>query len=297
MAEQEQYIRAMKNVSDQMTGLTTTMGAQSVARIIKPFEGDVKEFKGWIKSIEKYVILTNLDVNQSKLIAYQSSKGPVSDFLKRHLDQNAGHTWAQVKAELTSRFAEVTDHQYALSLLRKVRQKRDESIQVYAERLLALAEDAFDDVDAANEQLIGFFIDGLQHDYMKMKIMRANPDTLQAAINVANTEQNLRRRFELRSGHPILPQSSSTEVEPMEIGHARPKCYKCHKVGHKIKDCRYKQGQINFVNDQNKPRSRQAITCWNCSQKGHYANECKVKQNARNGGRQQKHSAAGISEN
>ena len=65
-----------------MTGLTTTMGAQRVAKLIKPFEGNPKEFKEWIKSIEKYDILTNLDVAQYQLVAYQSSKGPISDFFE-----------------------------------------------------------------------------------------------------------------------------------------------------------------------------------------------------------------------
>ena len=109
-----------------------------------------------------------MPADQVKLILYQSSKGPVSDFLKRHLEANPIQNWDNVKVELRKRFAEVTDHQYALSLLRKVKQKQKESIQVYAEWLLAISEGAFDDMTAANQQLIGFFIDSLLHDYMKM---------------------------------------------------------------------------------------------------------------------------------
>ena len=51
-------------------------------------------------------------------------------------------TWIQVKAGLTSSFVEVTDSQHAL-MLRKVKQKPGENVQVYVERLLGLAEDAF----------------------------------------------------------------------------------------------------------------------------------------------------------
>ena len=159
--------RGFANVGEQMSGLTTTMGAQGVAKI-KPFEGNPKEFKDWIKGIEKYAILTRITPENIRMIAYQASKGPVSDFLKRHLAAHPDHDWNTIKTELTSRFAEVTDHQYALSLLRKVKQRQGESIQVYAERLLALAEDAFNDVAAADEQLVGFFVDGLSQDYMKM---------------------------------------------------------------------------------------------------------------------------------
>lgn len=90
-------------------------------------------------------------------------------FLKRHLEANQNQTCKDITKELTSSFAEVTDHQYALSLLRKVKQRPGESIKVHAERLMALTDDAFDDVAAANEQLTGFFVDGLLHDYTKMK--------------------------------------------------------------------------------------------------------------------------------
>ena len=42
---------------------------------------------------------------------------------------------------------------------------------------------------AANEQMIGFFVDGLLHDYMKMKVMRDIPKTLKNAIEIANAKQ------------------------------------------------------------------------------------------------------------
>ena len=76
-----------------------------------------------------------------KMVAYQDAKGPVSGFLKRYLEAYAACTWDQVKIELTPRFAQVTDTQYALILLRKVKQKQGESIQVYAECLMALGDE------------------------------------------------------------------------------------------------------------------------------------------------------------
>ena len=38
--------------------------------------------------------------------------------------------------------------------------------------------------------------------------MRKNPATLQAAITAATNEQNLRKRFDLRSGNNSLRESS-----------------------------------------------------------------------------------------
>lgn len=281
MGEQAQFIATLKTVGEQMTGLSTTVGAQGVAKIIKSFDGNPKEFKEWITSIEKYCILTRVGADQVKMVAYQSSKGPVSNFLKRHLETNQAQSWNDIKAEMTKRFAEVTDTQYALSLLRKVKQKPGESIQVYAERLMVLSEDAFEDQTAANQQLVGFFIDGLLNDYMKMKVMRENPTTLQAAITTATEEQNLRRRFDLRStGH--LHGAQGFGAEPMEVGHARPsfRCYKCNKRGHKAKECRSRQANVNSVaNSSNTDRTsaRANVICWFCQKRGHYAYECRAK--------------------
>ena len=82
-------------------------------------------------------------MNRLKILAYQASIGSVSGFLQRYLTDHPEHTWAQIKMELATRFAEVTDSQHALMLLRKVKLRPEENVQVYAERLLELADDAF----------------------------------------------------------------------------------------------------------------------------------------------------------
>ena len=157
----------------------------------------------------------------------------------------------------------------------KIKQKTCESIQVYAERLVALSEDAFDNVGAADQQLIVFFINGLSHDYMKMKVMRVNPAMLQAAIAVANAEQNLGRRIDLRSGHqPQLTYDRS--YEPMEIDHAQPKYFRHHKQGHKPKECQsgHAASQSNNSNNSVRPRTAKNIICWICHKRGHNASQC-----------------------
>ncbi|MCG8049022.1 MAG: hypothetical protein JAY66_25635 [Candidatus Thiodiazotropha taylori] len=284
-----QFVHVLGNLGEQVAGLSTSMGAQGVAKIVPSFDGDCKKFKEWIKSIEKYCVLTHVPNDQVKMIAYQSSKGPVSDFLKRHLETHPDHNWMAIKAELTSRFAEVTDPQHALMLLRKVKQKPGENIQVYAERLMALSEDAFFGQlgDAVQTQLVGFFIDGLAFDYMKMKVMRENPATLQAAITVATAEHNLRKRFDLRtSSHSGQKQNAYTGeygTEPMEVDHARPKlrCFVCNKKGHKAKDCRSRQHNVNSVRSSSGTQSS-TLRCWNCNKLGHIARRCRAKRNTPN---------------
>ena len=79
-----------------------------------------------------------------------------------------------------------------------VRQFKNESVQVYAGRLHALANDTFAKVDKAvvETELVGFSIDGLYHDFLCMKAMRENPPkTFQAAVQSVLAGQNLPKRY------------------------------------------------------------------------------------------------------
>ena len=93
--------------------------------------------------------------------------------------------------------------------------------------LYALANDAFAKIDkvVVESQLFGFFIDGLYHDFLRMKVMRVNPKTFQAAVQSALAEHNLRKRFQVRINDT---HSGTTRNEkPMESYHIRPqrKCF------------------------------------------------------------------------
>ena len=49
-------------------------------------------------------------------VVYQAVRGGVSNFISR-LTNVQGKTWGNLKAELTARFAEISDHMQAFSLL------------------------------------------------------------------------------------------------------------------------------------------------------------------------------------
>ena len=225
-AEQPPFVRLFETVETQMSQLTTTVGAQGIAKIVESFDrSKPKNFKNWIKSIEKSATLTKTSTENVRLVAYQSSHSPVSDFPKRYLSANRNHSWDQIKQELKIRFGEVIDSQHALLMLRRVKQNKGEFIQVYAETLLALAEDAFEGQDDASvqRQLIGYFIDGLLFDFMKMKVMRGNPNSFNDAVKSATGEQNLRKRFTLQTGIEPKDTIAPREEEPMDTSHTRPK--------------------------------------------------------------------------
>ena len=176
----------------QLVSFTSAVHSQGVANIVPTFSGNHAHYKNWIKAIQRYEILTGVDDNKLKGITLQTAQGPVADFIVRWMNDHPTQTWATLKAELQSRFVEIKDRNIAFSLLRRVRQERSESVQIFAERLPAITEDAFQDQDQADlaaieRQAVGFFIDGLAFDYLKMKVMRQNPDRLKVAVHIAMT--------------------------------------------------------------------------------------------------------------
>ncbi|VDI78111.1 Hypothetical predicted protein, partial [Mytilus galloprovincialis] len=269
-------------------------------------------FEGPLKMINTEILagsltknsFQNYDRDRIKEIAFQTCKGACSDYIQRYLRDHQDTTWEQLKKELTSRFGEITDPQHASTLLRQLKQKGDESVQIYAENLLNLANEAYSDLDGHNEaierELVGIFIDGLAHSYLKMKLMRENPATFSLAVKSAMTEQNLRKRFTLRTERVDEPRYKTTRPmtltrprrteplnshEPMEIDHYRDakRCYSCGKVGHVSRDCRSGGNlrQINAVEMQtyhgNSGRNRE-INCYSCGRVGHIARDCRSKE-------------------
>ena len=284
------FATMVKSIQEQMGRLATTMGAQGIAKIVPSFDGsNPKEFKDWIKSIEKFVTLTQVENERVKFVAYQASKGPVSDFLERYLSRNPEENWRRVKAELRSCFGKLVDSQHALLLLRKVRQKPNESIQVFAERLLALDEDAFEGIgdEFVERQMVGFFIDGLYKDQMKLKIMRENLLRFDDAVMIAIREQNLTKRFQIRTQNSDAASSQKSfwlgvsrqgEYEPMDVSHARSKgaCLYCKEKGHHVRDCRVRKRDLRENLSEVDQARRRKIFCYKCFKLGHYANECET---------------------
>ena len=84
MAEAE-VAQVFQNLAVEMSNVSTALGAQGINQIITPYEGDPKKFKEWVKSIEKYAVSANLgNDDRIKRVAYQASRGPVSEFIRRY---------------------------------------------------------------------------------------------------------------------------------------------------------------------------------------------------------------------
>lgn len=198
----------------------------------KHFDGNRSKFSEWIQNIDKQSTLTN---NPHKhLLAYQSSTGPVSEYIKRYLESHSPVDWADLKSHLTKCFGDIQDPSHAFALLKQIHQKPGEPVQLFAQRILSLAEQYYvghsltDPIIA--KQLVGFFEDGLESSSLKFKIMRNRFTNFQAAIDCAVSEQNLHHQFALRSNYSpqIIPEYPE---EPMEIDLAQS-TYRHHSPNH-----------------------------------------------------------------
>ena len=278
-------------VNSQLSRISSMLGVQGISQIIQPFSGEPSEFRNWVKSIEKYAASVNLDNSKISLIAYQGSNGYIAEFIHRYLNRPNPGDWPALKKELSARFAEISDPQHALALLKQIRQHKNEGIPVFAERLLTIAEEAFPGPNDGNQaviegQLIGFFTDGLIHNSLRMKLMRENPKTLQDAINCVMKEHTLRARFQLRTGQAGATFSdygtdeNHSDPEAMEVDLVRPRrnCYTCNKPGHLARDCRQNRQtravHKKTVNEVSGRPTYKTMTCYNCGELGHGKFNC-----------------------
>lgn len=287
MADQE-ITRVFQTIGNQLENVTSILGTQDIST----FDGNSKNFKTWIESIEKYGMVYKIGDENLKLTAYKTSRGAVSKCIQRYLKHNPRATWAQLKADLKRFFGEIQDPQIALQLFRTIRQAEGENVHIYAERLLDLANEAYMDENSplTERQLVGFFVDGLADSSLRMKVMRENPETLQSAIMIAGNEQNLRTRYNLRSrkNYEGLLDQEQQRYAHMEIDHLRPRksCTSCKKLGHVAGDCRKRLRKINACTYERIRANRQTrmsenknvkanIDCWTCGKLGHFSNECR----------------------
>lgn len=318
---ESETLRLSSEQNDHLQSITNLLSTTRVDTGIRKFEGVPAEFKGWIKNIEKYNYILKGNKTTPILLAYQSSDGIVSDFILRHTRAAPKSTWEELKAELQAHFGAVIDAQHALHLLRRTRQKHGESVQVFAEKLISLSEDAFPGVEFGaapiQSQLIDIFVDGLEDAAIARKVIRDNPQDFNTAVKSAAAEQNLNLKFALRhrgpDKKPKQPMHLEPRGEPMEVDKTARQCSKCGREGHLAINCRARaqvqavqkidnppwpaprQGQWRSGTGppQDKHRRSHPVKCWACGKQGHIQWDCPTKSQAnawrgqRSGPRQQ----------
>lgn len=276
---------AFKGMKEQWGLLAGNLGCR-----VDSFNGERREAKGWIEQLEKCFKIDNIPEERKCYLAYRAAKDTVSTFIGRSLEENAELEWRNLKEQIVRRFGEGVDKQAALTRLQQVRQRKDETALHYAERFFTLSSEAFSagdggDTPAVQRQLVNLFTAGLISEAVKVKIIRANPQTLDAAIAKAQEEQETRERIAFQLGKNRVEEEDRWErtprergplfkrqEEPMEIDHTRGRrCYLCNRPGHKSRDCEKGQARKG-VNEVSRD-----VVCWGCGDRGHMRFQCRSK--------------------
>lgn len=249
---------------------------------IKVFSGEPREFETWIKQIEKHAFLFDCSDRKKQLVAYQTCTGLVSDYIKRYLESDGDKTWVNLKENLHSRFSPVLDRPKAFEQLVNTKQKKDEDVQFFAERLLSLAEKAYPDrTDSLNpiieSQLLSIFLSGLSDMNVRAQVERTMPHSFEEAYKIALREQGIVYRCATRNrlrpdrlDRPNVGQSVNQghrPEQPMEIDHARRRHY---QGGFKRSNDRRR----NLDRQEDRKTDKHEIRCWSCSQTGHKMGNC-----------------------
>ena len=227
---------AIYGITEVVQALRDTMSASTVATMVVPFDGSrPEEFRSWIKMVLKAATITGASGDEArKKITYQTSRGPVSDYIKRYLNDEANYlrigrerglpvtptTWAQFKSELAVRFSDSADHISALHLLKECHQRPGQSVQVFSELILGLSVSAFEQsggVENNQNQILSYFCDGLLDENIRLEVMKANPRTFHEGVSVALNTEALFRRFNMR-GHHSRPAQYDNRVGLRPIG-------------------------------------------------------------------------------
>lgn len=166
----------------------------------------------------------------------------------------------EFKTVVVQRFKRKNAIRFYREQLHSLRMRRDESIEQFADRIRKINAQTYELVEDENENRIQLFeadqraldtfIHGLYGDEVNKAVRLARCKTFQEAVEAAvGFVEALRRPNETRR-------------EERRVFNTNVECYRCHRPGHKRKDCKEKR------------------TCHNCGMQGHLARDCRNERKA-----------------
>ena len=195
-------------------------------------DGNPREIDTWVKQVEKHAFLYDCSDKRKELVAYQTCTGLASDYIKQYLESEGTKAWANLKENLHWRFSPFIDKPKAFEQLVNIKQKKDEDVQFFAERLLrqkGLTQ---------NVMPRSIFLCGLPDTSIRAQVERTTPKTFEEAYRIALREQGIVYRCLMRNKDKPdrLKTTQNRDEQPMDVDHSKGKNYKycniCNTRGH-----------------------------------------------------------------
>ena len=218
-AEAKSNTRQLETIANSFDALKLEIRAQGSSASVRSYDGNGSQrFNEWTNDINRLRTQLSADDARTRVLVLQTLTSGAAEFATRLIQEDPNISWKDLHKKLSDRFNEYSDQQFARQTLKRIVQKKTETVQTYYERLLMAAKNAWMGEDLSDKfiqrSLAEIYTDGLQSDFVARKLIRSKPKTLDEALKLASEEVQNHKSFSLRRG----AKASANEHEPMEIG-------------------------------------------------------------------------------
>ena len=211
------------------------------------------------------------------MIAVASSylRGYLAVWTQRKRDQNPTLDWAGLKAMMRQEFVDSAASRRAQDQLLRIRQREDETVTRYVQRVRRLV--VVSGVDCDSELIIRTFTNGIRNPLIRANVAVCKPDSFEIALfhatecasavqtGESHTRADRKPRMAWRAGRIRTPSNGSktdaTQYQNRRGGEYVPKrakqerepdnrrCFNCRERGHLAAVCPRNQSSTNNVTD------------------------------------------------
>lgn len=235
---------SLRAINSGINTLNTLAATKELKQQVTKFDGSANEklFARWLSDMQRLRSLHSLSDADMRLISIASITGIAADYLASMIRETPEITWINLQTNMKSQFSNLNDEDAARNRLKLVKQEKDDSLAVFGQKLLTLADMAFSQAERrqglAEKILVSRFYEGLQSDYLAKVLMKRKvhhhtlQDAITDAINIGRDDYAWRETRGITSTHPpqptIEPANNGTDtygrtVEDMDLTYLQSK--------------------------------------------------------------------------
>ena len=187
-------------LSGQLQSIASSVIMQEALQTISVFSG-TENVTNWISELEKVKVIHNLLDSAINQLAWARSKGSASIHIGRILKEQPELTWENLQSDLERVYGTVVDPQQAFAIIKNLKQRREENIMAFSERLLQMAGKVYGSTwrnaanHLANQQLSSIFLDGLLSTDLKTKLFMKGLASFVEIVEEAKKEDVTKKGF------------------------------------------------------------------------------------------------------